>query len=118
MSWQDAFQEKQNIVLASASREGTPHAIIVMSLGLVENKLLIGVCQMKKTLDNLEKNNQVALVAQDKDGYYRIEGTCEIYTSGEYLNIALTKSSPPLPKSAILITINSVYDLDKVTKIA
>lgn len=55
MSWQQAVQERQEIVLSTASENGNPHAIIVISLGLVDKKVLIGACQMKKTLANIKK---------------------------------------------------------------
>lgn len=117
MTWQNTFKEGQKIVLTSASREGNPHAIIVVSLGFVDNKLLIGACQMKTTLENIKNNNQVALVTWDDSGYYRIEGCCEILSSGKYFESALVKSRPSLAKSAIVIDITSVFDLDKAVKI-
>ncbi|PIP15056.1 hypothetical protein COY13_01295 [Candidatus Roizmanbacteria bacterium CG_4_10_14_0_2_um_filter_36_35] len=117
MDWKHALREKQEIVLATCSKNGVPRAIMVISLGLVDDKLLIGACLMKKTLENIKKNNKVSLVTKYDKNYYRIEGEAKIYPSGKYFDIAYSKSSPPMPKSAILIEINEVFDLDKQEKI-
>jgi hypothetical protein len=50
MVWKDALEERQNIILATSSKDGNPRAIIVVSLGFVEDRLLIGACLMKKSL--------------------------------------------------------------------
>ncbi len=56
MSWEKALQSGQEIVLATSSSEGKPHAIVVVSCGIMDGKLLIGVCQMKTSLKNLQEN--------------------------------------------------------------
>lgn len=117
MNWKQALKERQELVLATCSKNGVPHAIIVISLGLIDDKLLIGACLMKKTLENIKRNNKVSLVAKYDKNYYRIEGEAKIYPSGKYFDIAYSKSNPPMPKYAILIEINEVFDLDKQEKI-
>jgi hypothetical protein len=56
-------------------------------------------------------------VALKDNEYYRIDGIATIYSTGEYLDTAIQKSNPPLPKAAILIEIKEVFDLDKGKKI-
>ncbi len=105
------------MVLATISRDNNPHAIIVLSLGLIDEKLLIGACLMKATLKNIRNNNQVALVVKYNSEYYRLKGKAQIHSSGKYFNLAYKKSNPPMPKYAILIDIKEVFDLDKQKKI-
>jgi uncharacterized pyridoxamine 5'-phosphate oxidase family protein len=102
MAWKDALKEGQNIVLATSSKDGNPRAIVVVSLGFVEGKLLIGACQMRKSLENIQENSKVSIVAIKDNEYYRIDGIAKIYSKGKYLDIAIGRSSPPLPKAAIL----------------
>lgn len=52
--WKDAFESGKNIVVATISKGGRPHAIYVTALGFIAGKLLIGACQMKTTLENLK----------------------------------------------------------------
>jgi len=110
MSWKDALKERQNIVLATSSKDGNPRAIVVVSLGFIEGKLLIGACQMRKSFENIKENNKVSIGAIKDNEYYRIDGIATIYSEGKYLEIAIKKSNPPLPKAAILIDIKEVFD--------
>ena len=63
MAWKDVLKERQNIVLATSSKDGSPRAIIVVSLGFIDDKLLIGACVMRKSLENIKENNKVSIVA-------------------------------------------------------
>ncbi len=117
MAWKDALKERQNIVLATSSKDGNPRAIIVVSLGFIDDRLLISACLMKKTLENIEENNKVSTVAFKDNEYYRVDGIATIYSEGKYLDIAIEKSNPPLPKAAILIDIKEIFDLNKGEKI-
>jgi uncharacterized pyridoxamine 5'-phosphate oxidase family protein len=110
--WKKRFQQRQEMVLVSASEDGKPHAIYVISLGLMDDKLLIGVCLMKKTLENIKNNNQVVLMGKIGDKHYRVVGKTEVFDSGKYLEASKSKSNPPLPHKALLISINELYDLD------
>jgi len=117
MSWKQSLQERQKIVLATSSKKGLPHAIVVVSLGLVNEKLLVGACLMKRSLKNIKENNKVSIAVMCNNEYYRIEGQAKIHSSGRYFDEAYKKSSPPMPKAAILIDIEEVFDLDKQKKL-
>jgi len=117
MAWKDTLKDRQNIVLATSSKDGNPRAIVVVSLGFVDEKLLIGACLMGKSLENIKENNKVSIVAIKDGEYYRIDGVATIYSAGEYLDTAIKRSNPPLPKAAILIDIKEVFDLDKGKKV-
>lgn len=116
MSWKQSVEERQEIVLSTCSKN-IPHAIIVLSLGLVDNQLLIGACLMKTTFENIKKNNKVSIVTKFNKEYYRIEGEVKIYPSGKYFDIAYRKSNPPMPKYAILVDVKEVFDLSNQKKI-
>ena len=116
MSWKDAINQGREIVLATSS-DDKPHAIMVISLGMVDGKLLIGACQMKTSLKNILKNRKVCIVAKYKKEYYRIKGTAEVYSSGKYFNIAVKRSKPPLPRRAVVIDIKEAFDLDRAKRI-
>ena len=117
MDWPNAFTPRQEIVLATVKKENIPHAIFVLSMGIIENKLLIGVCQMTTTLENIKNNNKVVVIGKSDTGYYRIFGEAKIYSSGKYYKTVCERSKPPLPKLAIVIDIKEVYDLDKAKRI-
>jgi len=117
MAWKEALEERQKIVLASSSKDGNPRAIIVVSLGFIDDRLLIGACLMRKSLENIKENNKVSIATFKDNQYYRIDGVATIYSAGEYLDIAIKRSNPPLPRAAILIDINEVFDLDKGEKV-
>jgi uncharacterized pyridoxamine 5'-phosphate oxidase family protein len=117
MAYTDALKERNELVLATSGKDGNPHAIVVISLGYMEQKILIGVCMMKKSLENIKENNNVCIIAKNNKEYYRIKGKATIYSSGEHLDLAISKSNPPLPKQAILVDIKEVFDLDKCKNI-
>lgn len=112
MSWQNAVKKGNELVLCTCSKN-QPHANVVISLGLIDGKLLIADCQMNTTLKNLQSSKQVCIVAKEKKEYYRIKGTIEIFSSGKYFDMANHDEKFPA-KNAILITIKEVFDLDKL----
>jgi hypothetical protein len=117
MSYQEALREREKIILATSSKNGEPRAIVVVSLGLIDGKILLGACLMGKSLENMKENSKVSIATFAGSGYYRINGLANIFSEGKYLEVAIKKSNPPLPKSAILIDIKEVVDLDKGEKI-
>ena len=114
MDWKTNFKERQELVLATCSKNGRPNANIVISLGFVDNKLLVADCQMKTTLKNLKENPKICVVGK----YCRLKGTVEIFSSGKYFDICVEKSKDYTVKNAILITAKEVFDLDKGEKIS
>lgn len=103
--------------MATSSKEGKPHAIVVISCGIFDKKLVIGVCQMKTSLKNILQNSQVSVVTKFNGYYFGIDGEAEIYSSGKYFDAVLERNPNPLPKQALIVKIKEVFDLDKVKKI-
>lgn len=110
MNWKNNFKEGKEIVLATASNKGIPNANIVISLGFVDDQLLVANCQMNNTIKNLRENKRICLIG----GYYRIEGNVKMFSSGKYFDICVLKSKGYTVKDAILISIEKVFDLNKV----
>ncbi|MBU3964983.1 pyridoxamine 5'-phosphate oxidase family protein [Patescibacteria group bacterium] len=118
MAWQDSLQQRRQIVLATSSKDGHPNAIIVISCGFIDGKLLIANCQMKSSFENIQKNPNVCIIGTNVKEYYRIKGVVSVFSSGKFFDAAVKKSSPNPPvKSAIVIDIKEVFDLDKGEKI-
>lgn len=117
MNWKKAFGLNKTIILSTVCKDLSPHANCVFSEGFVDNKLLIGNCQMDTTFKNLQRDNRVCIISLNDKGYFRIKGKATIYPSGKYFDLALKRSKPPLPKSALVIDIQEVFDLDKAQKI-
>ena len=109
MDWKENFKEGKELVLATCSKSGNPNANIVVSLGFVDDKLLIADCQMEKTIKNLKENRKIVVVG----GYYRASGAVEIFASGKYFDICVEKSKGYKVNNAILVNIEKVFDLDK-----
>ncbi len=116
--WVDALKDGEEIILATSSKDGTPRAIVVEPLGLVDSKLLIGVCQMRTSMANIKENNKVSIVLKCKEGYFRINGVAAIHTSGNYFEAAKERGGEGYPtNAAITIDITEVFDLDKAERV-
>lgn len=109
MTWKSNFKKGTEIILSTSSKDCMPNANIAISLGFVEDKLLIADCQMKKTIKNLKENQKVCVVG----GYFRIKGTAQISASGKYFDMCVKNNSDYKVNNAILITVKEVFDLDK-----
>jgi predicted pyridoxine 5'-phosphate oxidase superfamily flavin-nucleotide-binding protein len=117
MTWKDAFKKGQELVFATCSVDAKPNANIVISLGFVDDKLLVADSQMDTTLKNLKSTRKVCVVAKNKGEYYRIKGSVEIFDCGKYFDICKKADKDFVPKNAVLVKVEEVFDLDKVKKI-
>ena len=113
MNWKNNFKEGSEIVLATSSKKSIPNANIVISLGFIDDKLLVANCQMSNTIKNLKENPNICAIG----GYYRIKGRVSIFSSGKYFEMCKQKSKGYTVKNAIWISIKEVFDLNKVKAI-
>lgn len=113
MDWKDNFKKGKEIVLATCSKDNLPNANIVISLGFVDDKLLVADCQMNNTIRNLKENPNICVIG----GYVRLKGNVEIFSSGKYFDLCVKENKDYKVKNAILISIKEVFDLDKVKRI-
>ena len=56
MSWKYCLKEGSELVLISCSKKAEPPGIVAISLGIIDNKILIGLCQSNTSLKNFEEN--------------------------------------------------------------
>lgn len=117
MSWKNALKQGQEIVLTTSSKDGKPNAIVVVSRGFIEGKLLINDCQMNRTIKNIKSNSFVCLVVKYNKEYYRIKGKTKSYTAGKYFQEAVKREISYQVKNAIVVEIKEVFDLDKVKRV-
>ena len=113
MDWKDNFKKGKEVILATSSKDNIPNANIVISLGFVNDKLLVANCQMRNTIKNLKENPNICVIG----GYFRLKGTVEIFSSGKYFDLCVKENKDYEVKNAILISVKEVFDLDKVKKI-
>jgi len=101
-------------VLATADRNGVPNAVPIRFVMLMGNDSLLLVDNfMKKTVDNIGVNPNVAVsVWKDKTGY-QFKGKAKIETSGTNFEAGekMVKAKKPelTPKGIVLVDINSIY---------
>jgi uncharacterized pyridoxamine 5'-phosphate oxidase family protein len=107
--WKNNFKEGKELLLATCF-EDVPNANVVISLGFIDDKLLIADSQMNQTLKNLKSNNKICIVSK----YIRLKGKVEIFSSGKYFDLCNEKDKEYPTKNAILVTVEEVFDLDKV----
>lgn len=113
MQWKDKFKEDSELILATSSKKGEPNAIIAVSLGFIDDKLIFADCHMNNTIKNLKENPLISVVG----GYYRVNGKVELFQKGKYFDYCLRKSEGYTVKNAVVVTITSVFELDKMEKI-
>ena len=79
----------------------------------MDEKLLVADCQMVTTIKNLTENPYICIISK----YYRLEGKVAISPSGKYFDICVKKSEDYEVKHALVISVDTVFDLDKGQKI-
>jgi predicted pyridoxine 5'-phosphate oxidase superfamily flavin-nucleotide-binding protein len=117
MSWKNVFEKRQELVLSTCSKNGTPNINVVISLGFYDNQLLIADAQMNTTIKNLEENNKICIFAKKKNLYYRMRGNVKIFNSGKFFDLCVANDKQFPAKNAILVSVNEVFDLDKGKRI-
>lgn len=113
MEWKNNFKKGKQLVLATSSINGSPNANIVISLGFIDDKLLVADCQMNVTIKNLKENSRICVVG----GHFRIKGSVEIFSTGKYFDLCNANADGYRARNAIVITIKGVFDLDKTEQI-
>lgn len=116
MDWKENFDKNQELILSTSSNN-EPHLNVVISLGFVDGKLLVADCQMDTTLKNLKFNNKICVYAKKRNYHIRLKGKVEIFDSGNYFDLCKEICDNLKPRNAILISIEEVFDLDKVKKV-
>jgi len=107
--------EENPVAFATVNSDNKPNVIGVACVKVVsENQVLITDNYMKRTKENLERNNNICLAVWDKDWKgYKLIGTAEYFTKGEWKEfIEKIPENKGLPaKGAILVTISKLIKL-------
>ncbi|MFH1430900.1 MAG: pyridoxamine 5'-phosphate oxidase family protein [Nanoarchaeota archaeon] len=117
MDWKESFKEGKELVLSTCSNSKKPNANIVLSLGFLEDNLMIADCQMETTIKNLRENPKICVIG----GYFKILGTVKIFSTGGIFNkcskIVASQDKTIKAKNIINISVEEVFDLDEGKKI-
>jgi hypothetical protein len=116
MGWKSALQVGRELVLVSTDSV-KPHAIVVISQGMMEGRILIGACEMKRTLRNISRNKNVCIITKYRKEYYRVSGNATVHPSGKFFDSVQRTNKGPVAKKAIAITVKEVVDIDSGKKI-
>lgn len=118
MNWKQNFSSGKELVLATSSKSNKPNANIVISLGFINGKLMIADCSMAMTIKNLKQNPRICVVG----GYFRIIGKVKLFTAGKYfkkcVDIVATQDKTLKVKTAIVVAVKDVFNLEKIKRIA
>ena len=108
------LEETDIWVLATADNNGIPNAVPILFVKLMDNDSLLLVDNfMKKTVDNISINPNVAIsVWKDLTGY-QFKGKAKIETSGPNFEtgkkVVQVKEPKLTPKGIVLVDIDSIY---------
>jgi len=110
--------ENNAIGMATVDVSGKPHNIAVACCKVFGNKIIISNVHIKKSIENIEKNNFVSLVAWNKEWEkacigFEIVGTAKSYSNGKWFEFVkkLPDNKDCIIKSAIIITIKKINKL-------
>lgn len=114
------FLKQQDVVLATASKEGMPNVVVVGAKKIIDDEtILISDQYFDKTLANMKENPRAAVTVWEKTEGYQIKGTVTIETSGprfeetvQWIEDMGKKFNIPLrSKGAVIIKITDIYDI-------
>ena len=116
----EMFQKQQDVVLATASKEGIPNVVIVRAKKIIDAEtILISDQYFDKTLANMKENPRAAVTVWEKTEGYQIKGTVTVETSGprfeetaRWIEDMGKKFNIPLKsKGAVILKITDIYTI-------
>ena len=112
----EVFQD-QLVFIATADKQGNPNVGPKGSMHVFDDETLVyAEGTAKKTLQNLQENSRVALVAVDRERHlgFQIKGTAELLFSGDFFELIAKRQeerSRPRPKAVVRIKVEEIYSL-------
>jgi len=109
--------EENAVAFATSDKNRNPHCIAVGDVKVVsKNQILIGDVYLRKTIENIKRNNNVALAVWSRDWKkrcvgYQLKGKAQHLTSGKWYEKIKKIHKGFLPKGAILVTISKLIKL-------
>ncbi|MBT8489585.1 MAG: pyridoxamine 5'-phosphate oxidase family protein [Deltaproteobacteria bacterium] len=116
----EIFQKQQNVVLATASKEGIPNVVVLGAKKIIDDEtILISDQYFDKTLANMKENPRAAVTVWEKTEGYQIKGTVTVETSGprfdetaRWIEDLGKKFNIPLKsKGAVILKITDIYTI-------
>ncbi|MBE9502161.1 MAG: pyridoxamine 5'-phosphate oxidase family protein [Chloroflexi bacterium] len=106
----------KGFALATATKDGDPHVIPVgFGKVLSDDEILLVAVFMKKTLENIKANPEVAVSLWDMGSFkgYEFKGKARIETSGNVFDdsVKMVKSMMPQlsAKGAVIVKVDSIF---------
>jgi len=116
----ELFRKQQDVVLATASKEGIPNVVVVGAKKILDDEtILISDQYFDKTLSNIKENPRAAVTVWEKAEGYQIKGTVTVETSGprfdetaRWIEDLGKKFNIPLKsKGAVILKITDIYTI-------
>lgn len=103
--------------ISTITKEGDPHLAPVCFIKPIGNdKLLIGVSFISRTISNIKNGSNVAVANAIYPDGYMVKGSGEVFKEGEYFEDCKERINKRFggkikPKGALLINVEEVYHL-------
>ena len=114
----EVIEKTRGWAFATATKEGIPNVVTIhFTKILSDDEIMFVDIFMKKTVDNIKQNPQVALTVWDWDVKprkgYQFKGQARIETSGKLFEegVKMVKAEKPdlNPKGIVIVKVNSIY---------
>ena len=110
-------KEKALTWVSTVTEDGDPHLAPVCFVKSIGNdKLLIGVSFISKTVSNIKKGSRVAVGNAVYPNGYMIKGSAEVIDTGKYFDDFKERINKRFggkikPKAALLVSVEEIYHL-------
>lgn len=112
------FIESNAMGLATIGKNGKPHNIAVAYVKVVDDKIVISNAHIRESIKNINQNNNISIVAWNKEWEkacvgYEIIGKAKNYINGKYFDFVrnMPENKGYKINSAIVITIVKIKKL-------
>ena len=107
-----AISQQEVFPVATSDNEGIPNVIYVKYLKIIDdNSVLMADNYFEKTRDNILGNGKIAFVVRDDEkGSYQIKGAAQRFTEGAMFDEVQKWVPDKLPKAAIVMTVEEIYN--------
>ncbi len=114
----DVIEKTRGWAFATSTKEGVPNIVPIHFTKIIsDNEIMFVDIFMKKTVENIKQNPNVALSVWDWDAKprkgYQFKGQARIETSGNLFEegVKIVKAEKPEldPKGVVIVKVNSIY---------
>jgi len=114
----DVIEKTRGWAFATSNKEGIPNVVPIHFTKIIsDNEIMFVDIFMKKTLENIKNNPNIALTVWDWDVKprkgYQFKGEARIETSGKLFEegVKIVKAEKPDldPKGIVIVKVNSIY---------